>query len=343
MGTTGGEAGASDVATADTQALPLAIGDYRARLRAVDALRLPAYAGSAWRGIFGRALRRAVCVTGSRSCEGCMLRGNCAYAYLFETPPPADAKMLRRYPAAPHPFLVAPDDKAAGEIGEGQLFHLPFRLFGQGNAHLPYVVHALQRAGGYGIGRGDGRFALEGVEQMGPGGWQAIMPADDGGLAPAPAGPALVPPPPNDEVRLVMETPLRAKRAGALVGPQEFAFHDLFRTLLRRLSALCHFHGDQCLEVDFRGLVEQARGVVERTGALRWHEWTRYSSRQRTTMQMGGLLGEVTYAGPDLAPFWPLLWAGQWTHAGKAASMGLGRYRLAAASLPATCHQPPAG
>jgi hypothetical protein len=43
---------------------------------------------------------------------------------------------------------------------------------------------------------------------------------------------------------------------------------------------------------------------------------------------MGGLTGEITFADSDLEPFWPWLWLGQWTHAGKGAVMGLGGYRL---------------
>jgi len=53
-------------------------------------------------------------------------------------------------------------------------------------------------------------------------------------------------------------------------------------------------------------------------------------------MQLGGLLGTVTFevrAGPrshsnELAPFWPYIWLGQWTHAGKNTSMGLGKYEI---------------
>ncbi len=62
--------------------------------------------------------------------------------------------------------------------------------------------------------------------------------------------------------------------------------------------------------------------------ALRWHEWTRYSSRQHTLMELGGLLGTFELSGPDLAPLWPLLWLGQWVHAGKGTTFGLGAYRL---------------
>lgn len=45
-------------------------------------------------------------------------------------------------------------------------------------------------------------------------------------------------------------------------------------------------------------------------------------------MQLGGLLGTVVFESRDLAPFWPYLWLGQWTHAGKNTSMGLGKYQV---------------
>lgn len=44
-------------------------------------------------------------------------------------------------------------------------------------------------------------------------------------------------------------------------------------------------------------------------------------------MEWAGIVGAATYEG-DLAPFWPYLVFGQWTHVGKGATFGLGRYRL---------------
>ena len=43
---------------------------------------------------------------------------------------------------------------------------------------------------------------------------------------------------------------------------------------------------------------------------------------------MGGLLGTVDLSGEGLAPFWPFLHLGQWTHAGKGTIMGLGHYQI---------------
>jgi hypothetical protein len=46
-------------------------------------MRVPGYMGSAWRGGFRRALRRAVCVTGLPTCPGCPFEASCIYPYLF--------------------------------------------------------------------------------------------------------------------------------------------------------------------------------------------------------------------------------------------------------------------
>lgn len=44
-------------------------------------------------------------------------------------------------------------------------------------------------------------------------------------------------------------------------------------------------------------------------------------------MALGGLVGEAAYEG-DFEPFWPFLVFGQWTHVGKNATFGLGRYAI---------------
>jgi hypothetical protein len=46
-------------------------------------------------------------------------------------------------------------------------------------------------------------------------------------------------------------------------------------------------------------------------------------------MALGGVVGDWTLRG-DLAPFLPFLHLGQWLHAGKNATFGLGKYHLIA-------------
>lgn len=311
-------------------ALPLLpLARYRLAFTALEPVRLPEYAGSAWRGAFGLALKRLVCVTREPTCPACLLYRSCIYPYLFETPPDPAVGKLRKYPAAPHPFVLAPAAEGRGRLSEGAVLPLAITLFGHGNRHLPYVIHALEQAGRRGLGKGQGRLALQEVAQASTAEnqWREIYRPGAALIPQAPTMP-LIPPCPA-RLSLILETPLRLKANNRNLTPREFRFGVLFANLLRRISLLTAFHTDTPLEIDFAGLTRAGHAVEATETDLRWQDWTRYSSRQDTLMQMGGLRGRITLAGrAKLAPFWPYLWLGQWTHAGKGSSMGLGRYRL---------------
>jgi len=307
-------------------ALPiLPLARYRLTFQATVDLRLPAYTGSAWRGAFGHALKRLVCVTREPACPPCLLYRSCIYPYLFETPPDPGVGKLTKYAAAPHPYVLIPDDHGRA-ITAGETLTLDVHLFGHGNRHLPYVIHALNQAGQRGLGQDRGRLELLQVAQMDGEDWPIIYTP---GSPLSPTSPPIPATPPSPE-RLVLRllTPLRLNSKGRLVSQNRFRFHHLFSSLLRRISLLTAFHADDPLETDFAGLSQAAHALELNNTRLRWHEWVRFSSRQGTLVKMGGLVGEIELAGANLESFWPYLWLGQWTHAGKGAVMGLGRYRI---------------
>jgi len=69
-------------------------------------LHLPLYLGSTLRGGFGSAFKKVVCALRDRLCHECILKEKCVYSYVFETPPPADTTVMRKYGASPHPFVI---------------------------------------------------------------------------------------------------------------------------------------------------------------------------------------------------------------------------------------------
>jgi len=69
------------------------------------------------------------------------------------------------------------------------------------------------------------------------------------------------------------------RQAEKLMGPEAFQLGALFANLLRRISLLTTFHTDAPLETDFAGLNRAGWSVQPQAARLRWHEWTRYSSR----------------------------------------------------------------
>lgn len=239
---------------------------------------------------------------------------------------------MRCYNQVPHPYLI---DSYQKPTGDG--LALTVVLIGRANRYLPYLVHAMIGAASDGVSRQRIPLRFTGLQQEttpASGEWVAIY-LPGGSLQARDAGVPLFPALTSDQ-SISLQTPLRVNRDGRLVGAGSFQFSDLFNNLLRRVSMLSHFYTDKPFETDFACLTREARKVDVYDAQLHWQEQTRYSNRQRSRMQMGGIVGNFSVHASDLEPFWPVLWLGQWLHAGKATSMGLGRYRLtAAASLQA--------
>ncbi len=303
----------------------------RLYMRADETLSLPVYKGSTLRGAFGTMFKDTVCVVPHRDCDRCVLRANCAYPYVFETPVPKTSERLRKYPVAPHPFVILPalEDKRQYRAGEMLFFDLT--LIGRGIAYLPYFVYTFaQFSERRGLGRDRGRCTLMSVQWQSPTGQQipiydeadqvlhdnytptSVMDLDYDG--------------PKDELlTLAFLTPTRLMYEGRLVS--DLQFQILCRTLLRRMSNLMYFHCGTELDVDYRGLIAEAAHVTMAANRLQWYDWKRYSSRQHRQVRAGGVVGQATFRG-DWQPFGPLLQLGEFLHVGKGTSFGLGKYRI---------------
>jgi len=306
------------------------IARLRFRLTAVDRIHLPTYAGSTWRGLLGRGLRLAACVTRQSRCEGCLLIGNCVYANLFETQAPP-GKVAGRFSAAPRPFVLEPDTVGPRDIAPGGQLVFGLTLIGPVLEQIPSLIYALKHAGHLGLGRAAGRFELDTLvceSVSGSGDWQTLYAGRSGGYTPPALAPCVLPVPPR-MARLTLYTPLRLKRRGHFVGARDFNAPDFLLSLCSRLHMLSDHYGGDPHAFDWQRLYQVSETVTVADRQLHWREWTRYSSRQDTLMQMGGLLGEFSLHGETLPAFWPALWYGQWVHMGKGTTFGLGGYRLA--------------
>jgi len=309
--------------------------------RCKTTISLPPYPGSTLRGGFGHAFRRIVCAIKGKECTDCLLRDQCIYAYVFETPIPDDAQMMRKYTVAPHPFILELSVNNQRTYKEGEDLSFGLALIGRAIDYLPYFIYTFDELGRIGIGKGRGKYELRQVleenslkdkapNSQEQGNRRVIYRGDDKMLA-QPKGlirwsDILTSPPPSAEMRFSFITPTRIKYQNRLT--KDLEFHVLFRNLLRRISLLSYFHcGHRLDDQGFKDLIEQARKVQTVKRALYWHDWERYSNRQETRMKMGGFMGEITYKG-DFEPFRPYIRLGEYVHVGKGSSFGLGRYRI---------------
>jgi hypothetical protein len=298
--------------------LPLA--RYHFSFKTQTPVSLPEYAGSMLRGAFGRALRRLACMTRERDCQSCPLYAGCPYTLIFETPaPPAHA--LQRFSAVPNAYVIEPPPWGGRLYQPGEFLNFHMVLFGQALDKLPLIAYAWQKAFEAGVGGGTAALA-------------DIMCADNEESVYDPANnrliaheaPPMALPGLGGDFCLRFVTPLRLQENGKALPPQALTARVFLLALARRVSLLAEFHAGGAPAFDFQALNLTAAGLdCERD--LKWRCWRRYSNRQKTTMTLNGLTGRLWLRGlPRI--FGDLLWLGQWTHVGKNATFGLGRYLL---------------
>jgi hypothetical protein len=239
---------------------PLEVAALDFRFCARQQMRMPGYMGSAWRGGFGRALRRAVCVTGLPTCPGCPFEASCVYPYLFETAPGGEGGILAGYDRVPNPFVLAPPWDEGRLLPVGGETGLRLTLIGRRAVeHAGFAKQAVVEAGLRGLGPDRGALDLVAVETA----------------APPPAGPC------PDCIGIALTSPLRLVAAGRLVGPGALQPRHLLLSLLRRVSTLAERHGPAPLDLDYRALKERAEAAEFAAAELRWVEWARWSGRQQ--------------------------------------------------------------
>ena len=331
----------------------LSFSRFKAYFRPLEPVRLPSYTGSALRGGLGHGMRR-VRYGMKDGCTGCTARAECRYgslyAYLFESPfdhpfiEPAHHELAPRLKREtyPQPFIL--DPPPGGELGPGEILSLPFTLVGKAISHFPFVACALTAMGAAGLGRGKGQARLEAVSGLSPSGNGDEAPIYHGELEEM-VGPAEVAdfqlvrkwteeslrsPSSVAAVRLRFLTPFRYKVEGRLGRP--LTFEILMKNLLRRF-ALLSVHSPLTFAPDHRGLLALASRVSTASSTLRWHQWERYSNRQKGWMNLDGFVGEIAFEG-NMAPFLPYLRMGEFLNVGKDASFGLGKYELSFTAEP---------
>ena len=299
-------------------------------------LLLPSYQGSTLRGGFGHAFRRIICAFKGRECTDCLLIHQCVYAYVFETPIPADAQIMRKYTAAPHPFILEPSTNNRQSCQKGEDLSFGLTLIGRATDYLPYFIYAFEELGRIGIGKGRGKYKLREVAEEDQAGSsltkkKVIYSGDTKLLAQTSSSLQWSDiitnsPESSHAVSISFITPTRIKYKNSLT--KDLKFHIFFRSLLRRISLLSYFHcGYRLDDTGFKDLIEQAREIKTVKRSLYWHDWERYSNRQKTRMKMGGFMGEITYEG-KLEEFWSYIKLGEYVHVGKGSGFGLGRYRI---------------
>lgn len=296
---------------------------YRFEFTVLTPIRLPEYAGSMLRGAFGHALRRTACMTREKDCKLCPFYRTCPYPAIFETPPP-EQHVLQKFTQIPNPYIIEPPAWGERLYQTGDTLAFNMVLIGQRTLdQLALITYAWLRAFAHEVGHGTAR--LHAVTHLAQDGEHAIYDLNQARLLPHTAQIQL-PPQERDAVCLHFTTPLRLQSNGVPLPLSQLTALDLLRALLRRTHLLLTLQMGGKGDFDYLRLLQLAKDVRD-SRELTWSDWTRYSSRQHQTMQLGGVVGnwQLHTVPPELHDWLQL---GQWLHIGKNATFGLGRYTL---------------
>lgn len=295
------------------------IASFQFDLVAKDELRLPPYKGSAFRGLLGHALLKTVCVVNKLQCVDCLLRQNCAYAYLFETFNDRNEKVA-------HPFLIEPPLTENTLYPAGDLLKVNVILMGRAIDYLPYIIHTFREMGKRGIGYSRGKFWVKEVYLRSNGVKQCIYNQEEQTINTRFERLNLfgLPKVPTEQITIQFITPTAIKVNNQV--SRSINFEILIKTIIRRLKALSYYHNgrtEDLFKIDFER-VQQIRTVSEN---LRPYYWERLSNRQKQKIGFEGFVGEIQFEG-DLTPFSHLLAMGEHVHIGRGTVYGMGMYRM---------------
>ena len=279
------------------------------------------------RSVLGYNLRSMACISHKNQCPDCMYYKTCAYSYIFETIISQNNEVHSGTNRASHPFIFSKIDYTTVEKGVGFGTDISFTvtLLGKAISFLPYIYAAFSKAGDNGLFKERIQYEIKDVIING----ESIL-IDKNNLntdfesclwkySPEQKGNPLV----EKEILIELKTPLRFKSNGQYT--MDFTSLGFMNCLFRRLKACCVLYG--IFEDDFlyngKYLASTDLTIVERN--LKWVDSPHYSSRQKNSMELGGLTGTFKMRGPfsefDLA----LLDFATIFNAGKNTNFGLGR------------------
>lgn len=318
---------------------PLRIARFNFTIQPTEEILLPDYKGAALRGGFGFAFKKATCLSRDRQCGPCMLKTACAYFTVFETKVPKEsAERLRIGADAPHPFVLEPPMTERQHFHPGSTISYGLTLFGSAIDKLPFFVYAFMILGeNLGIGRGRGRFKL--LTVVDDNGKNIYDEGNlSGGFAVHSAQNIIESAGTDDQLLTIkLKTPVRMKTAWQRdLGPglltsvtNDDEFYLMLKLLYHRAFVLAQLYGDNPVPQVYnsRDLPFERGAVKLQESRTHWLDWTRYSTRQKQEMQLGGMLGTVSFSGKT-GQYLPLFKLGEYLHIGKGSTFGLGKYQL---------------
>ena len=279
-----------------------------------EAANLPADKGDCFHGAFGQALARI---------------GTHFRDYFYNPQPLAHWDNAQ---TPPRPYLFIPPFNQQTHYAANETLKLGIILYGSAIDYFLIVFAALEHLGEFmGLGKHRSRFKIDSIQQINTDN-RKLLYAQHRWLSQAQAANAEAfftnPTEALASLTIKHHTRLRLKADNQLLQTTP-PFSLLIHRLLNRINALASLYcGGNLISPEQKyALITLAESVQIQHSTLHWQDAQRYSGRTKSTMPLGGLIGETIYQG-ELSPFFSWLALGQWIGVGEKTSFGLGLYEI---------------
>jgi len=255
----------------------------------------PYFIGSQIRGGLGYALKKVTCINPSFKCDGCFAKDDCLYYQFYE-----ERNTFHKY-------------RLDFELGK-EFYDFSLYLFDDATTKLPYVLSALLQmltTNGLGYDRktyDEFSIYINDTE---------CYKNKELKIPPNPVKTIQID---NicQDITLKLVTPLRIKKQNRLVRDDNLELKDIINSIYQRQMQLLG-KGYKKFPYEIKGKIVQKE--------LTYKELTRKSNRQKTTMNLGGIIGEMKIEGVNKECY-EVLKVGELIGVGKQSVFGLGKINI---------------
>jgi len=339
------------------------------KIRFFEDAHLPIMKGSTFRGGFGYVFKKLTCPLRKTSCIGCIISNSCPYANVFTNPSEINKEtFISENSFTPHPFVFdfyENEKLKMTSFKKDETFEFKFLIIGTAIRFLPYFIYSFIELGKKGIGKKYYKYELESVKVKG----KEIYNYKTGkiltGLVNIDYYRNIL----NEKYNYLLKlkrnsnnflsknieinidenilldnkkdyklslnfiTPVRIKKDRRYT---EFIdFNILITNIIRRLYLLTTLFciqndSEKYIVSNLKEYLNFSNQVKNLDNYLSWHDWSRYSTKQKTTMKLGGLIGKISFIGKGefLNNYLKPIFACEYLHVGKGTSFGIGKYEI---------------
>ncbi len=255
----------------------------------------PYFIGSQLRGAFGYALKKVTCINPSFRCEECFAKESCLYYEFYEEK------------NKPHKY------RFDFELGK-KIYDFTLYLFNDATTKLPYVLSALHMMltkNGLGVERKTYKEFDIFMDNK-------LINANSNLKIPKESIKIFQIDKICQNITIQFKTPLRLKKNNRFIRDDNIELKDIVNSIYQRQMQL---QGD-----GYKKFPYSIEGQITHK-ELHYKELTRMSNRQKSTMNLGGLLGSIEVKNINKEAY-EVLKVGELIGAGKQCVFGLGKIEV---------------